>query len=252
MSNYTRFPQHAWEPAHLILVDAEPYYVSQAWSRFITLEPPPPDADSECDAVIKAGQDRAERKEEVREQGGALHLQLWPIIEALRLSGVTKENWSPEDEAVTGVQLPHTWEMLRAALWDMQCGLYALKLRFNRGRPVHAFGSKIGVTSLRTPGHPAYPAGHAAQSHVSVLLLETALKRMKQVPANMPRLLDDMLRAGERVAENRVVAGIHFPSDTVAGKDLALQYVPMLLRSTLFGRVVAAAARELEQFFPAP
>lgn len=252
MSDYTSFPQHAWDPAHLLLIDAEPYYVSQSWSRFITLEPPPPDANGECDAVVEAGRDRAERKDEILAQDGALHMQLWPIIEALKLGGVTEDNWSPEDDAVTDPRLPYSWELLRAALWDMQCGLYALKRRFNRGRPVHAFGSKIGVTSLYTPGHPAYPAGHAAQCHVSVLLLEAALKRMNQVPHDLPRLLDEMLRAAERVAENRVVAGIHFPSDTVAGKDLALQYVPMLLRSPLFGRVVAAAARELEQFFPAP
>lgn len=237
MSSYSSFPRHAWDSVFQKLIDAETYYISQNWSRFVSLAPPPPDSAGECAAVRKAGEDRAEREDEILEQAKSLELQLWPIIAALNIPNVAKATWK--------IEVPYVWELLRAALWDMQGGLYILKHRFNRGRPIHTCGSRVGVTTVPTPGHPSYPGGHAAQCHAAVLLLEAVIKLMKPIVSNQSELVKAMLEAAERVTENRVVAGIHFPSDSFAGKQLALQYVPMLLQSELFLDLVGFAAEKL-------
>jgi len=65
-------------------------------------------------------------------------------------------------------------------------------------------------SSAATPNHPSYPAAHARRSQspkCSVYLF--------------PR--DEILDAlGARAAESRVWAGIHFRSEIVAGRELAL------------------------------
>lgn len=251
MSKYTFFPGHAWDPEFKNLIGAETYYVSQTWVRFVSLMAPPADSPGEYEAFRAAAAKRVERHDEIVEQGSLLSLQLWPIVEALQLDNVTKQDWAPTPPNKTA--LPAVWELLRAALWDMQCGLYALKQRFNRGRPVHIYGSLVGVTSVPTPGHPAYPGGHASQCHAAVLLLEAAIKKMDaSSQSDLPQVLSRMLAASERVTENRVVAGIHFPSDSEAGRQLALQYVPLLLQSQLFDAVLKGAADELKKHWPKP
>lgn len=231
MTRYTPFPQHAWNSKFFALLDAETHYVSRNWSRFVSLVPPPADEQGECDLVVARIGEREGRREEILFEDKGLEAALWPVIRTLAVPGVTAQNWT--------TSLPCTWMMLLSAFYDLQPGLYVIKQRFSRGRPVHAGGSVIGVTSITTPGHPSYPAGHAAQGHMAVLLLGHLLQEE-------PSLMQAMLGAAERVAENRVIAGIHFPSDSVAGKNLALQFVPMLLRSELFGNLCADARRELE------
>jgi membrane-associated phospholipid phosphatase len=63
-----------------------------------------------------------------------------------------------------------------------------------------------------TPNHPSYPAAHACSS-ISVT---------KVLGYLFPRDADAFAALGERAAESRVWAGIHYRSDIVAGRQLAL------------------------------
>jgi hypothetical protein len=63
-----------------------------------------------------------------------------------------------------------------------------------------------------TPNHPSYPAAHAC--------LSIAMARMMGYV--FPRDADTFATLGERAAESRVWAGIHYRSDINAGRQLAI------------------------------
>jgi membrane-associated phospholipid phosphatase len=63
-----------------------------------------------------------------------------------------------------------------------------------------------------TPNHPSYPAAHACAS-ISVT---------RTLGYLFPRDADAFARLGERAAESRIWAGIHYRSDIVAGRELAM------------------------------
>lgn len=63
-----------------------------------------------------------------------------------------------------------------------------------------------------TPNHPSYPAAHACAS-ISVTRMLGYL---------FPRDAEAFATLGERAAESRIWAGIHYRSDIVAGRQLAL------------------------------
>jgi membrane-associated phospholipid phosphatase len=63
-----------------------------------------------------------------------------------------------------------------------------------------------------TPNHPSYPAAHACSS-ISITRVLGYL---------FPRDAEALAALGERAAESRVWAGIHYRSDIVAGRQLAL------------------------------
>lgn len=74
----------------------------------------------------------------------------------------------------------------------------------------------VGVqTMIEVPMHPTLPAGHAAEAHVTATLLAalTGVEPDSKTDAMLRRL-------AHRIAENRLVAGVHFPVDLTAGRLL--------------------------------
>jgi hypothetical protein len=87
--------------------------------------------------------------------------------------------------------------------------LLAAKYRFMRARP-----SKIDdrlQPLFEVPGHPSYPSGHAAQGFLCGEILAW----------HRPEKSELCREAGVSMGLGREVAGLHFPSDTVAGRHLA-------------------------------
>lgn len=72
---------------------------------------------------------------------------------------------------------------------------------------------------MGVPAHGAWPGGHAAEGFLAATLLHqiitTAQGSMASASKNLLQLQLDRLAA--RIAQNRVVAGVHFPADTLAG-----------------------------------
>lgn len=233
MPNYTPYPPEAWDPDYQVLVDQETYFVTQTWARLVRLDPPPPDSGGECADVATAVQGCDEvRKQSIKDQDGSWLNVVWPLIRRLPGGGNIPR---PVDLKAAW---PGVWEMLHAALWDLQPGLYQLKTHFMRGRPTH----QCGVQPLiKLPGHPAYPGGHAAQAHAAASLLGQLFTGANDDP-KMRKDLDDEAR---EVALNRVFAGIHYPSDSEAGRLLALQFAQLLKANAMFRELMAAAAKDL-------
>ncbi len=90
------------------------------------------------------------------------------------------------------------------------------------------------TTAIDVPEHGAYPSGHSTQAHAIAFLL-TAM-----APDRQAELESDALR----VAVNREIAGVHYPSDSAAGRLLARQIVDLMLGNSEFAALVESAKRE--------
>lgn len=104
------------------------------------------------------------------------------------------------------------------------------KNKFNRPRPSQV---DPGIQPLiDVPGHPAYPSGHSFQTHLVALALSEFA----------PHLKEPLEAAANRVAENREWAGVHYASDSIAGRNLAKSLFPLF--KTAFDEDFDAAAAE--------
>lgn len=68
---------------------------------------------------------------------------------------------------------------------------------------------------ITTPGHGALPSGHATQAYI----VAHVLQRLLDLPDSHP-VSEQLQRQSARIATNRVVAGVHFPVDSIAGRLL--------------------------------
>jgi hypothetical protein len=90
------------------------------------------------------------------------------------------------------------------------------KRKFDRARP-RALEPQV-KPCIEPPGHPAYPSGHATQAYTFGFLL--ARKH--------PGRAEHFMKVAHGIATNREWAGVHYMSDTVAGKELARQLVEQM------------------------
>jgi len=72
---------------------------------------------------------------------------------------------------------------------------------------------------ITTPGHGAFPSGHATQAHAVAYVLKALLKLNNTDHA---KAIDQLDRQAARISTNRVVAGVHFPVDSMAGRMLGV------------------------------
>ena len=77
---------------------------------------------------------------------------------------------------------------------------------------------------IDTPGHGALPSGHCTESYVIYEVLMALLNSSTETKADEGRRsLNRQFRyLAERIAMNRVIAGVHFPVDNVAGRMLGV------------------------------
>tara|TARA_R110002012_G_scaffold7936_2_gene36760 strand:+ start:161067 stop:161939 length:873 start_codon:yes stop_codon:yes gene_type:complete len=90
------------------------------------------------------------------------------------------------------------------------------KDHWNRARPVQFAPSLMPI--IPTPAHPSYPSGHALQAYLTMHLLSAAAKASEG-----DALHDYFASFAERIAVNREIAGVHFPTDKLESADLAEQ-----------------------------
>ena len=76
----------------------------------------------------------------------------------------------------------------------------------------------------------SYPSGHATMSHLFGLILSDLLPRQGAI----------FMRAADQAALNRVIGGVHHPSDTEAGKKMGDQLYKELRRNPAFAADMAA------------
>jgi hypothetical protein len=75
---------------------------------------------------------------------------------------------------------------------------------------------------ITTPGHGAFPSGHATQVHAVACVLKLLMQPDSTRPPPPSTVIDQLDRQAARIATNRVVAGVHFPADSMAGRMLGV------------------------------
>lgn len=116
--------------------------------------------------------------------------------------------------AVPWERRPRSLEFLAAALGVQQALQQRIKQSLGCARP-HAYRASL-MPHVEVPGHGTLPSGHAGESHLVAALIGHWIRR-RAARDPRPVMLD---RMALRIAENRVVAGVHFPVDSIAGRFL--------------------------------
>ena len=106
-----------------------------------------------------------------------------------------------------------TLELLEAAVRLAVAVEMPIKHGFRAPRP-NLFAPAV-MPLIQTPPHGSYPSGHACES----FFVATVLHRLSATgPTEAAvRSKDLLFRQAYRLAENRSVAGVHFPHDSLAG-----------------------------------
>ena len=106
---------------------------------------------------------------------------------------------------------------------DRADGGMHFKYKFKRARPVQLYPPLL--PPCETPGHASYPSGHATQSRMmekcmGLVLHNATLLATDALPgADATTLTTDLSALAWRIAHNREIAGFHYRSDTVHGRN---------------------------------
>ena len=129
---------------------------------------------------------------------------------------------------------PATYLLIRVAKRIGEVVVMCLKDYYREARP--SMVCPAVVPMIDPPVTPSFPGGYALQSHLISRCLEAARR-----PLNQPDLLFALAR---RLAENRVIAGLHYPLDNEAGILAAESCFALLQQGTMFQALLAHAQLE--------
>lgn len=128
---------------------------------------------------------------------------------------------------------PATYQLIRVARRVGELAAMCLKEEYREARPSQVCPAIVPMVD--PPVTPSFPAGHALQAHLISLCLDAAGR-----PAAQRQLLFELSR---RIAENRVIAGLHYPLDNEAGVVAAEECFALLRRGKQAFEPLLAAAR---------
>lgn len=208
-----------WGPDFLRMHDRPIRIPLLDFEQLLTVDLPGADfADSraECDQLFRLQQQRTpEQEAECRRQGQGLDALVWPLLDSTTANLAWFRTLAGRDFVdrlstnVEQVIYQHKRKYMRCRPAQIDARLKPL---FNGPRAIA--GDR---TSRQYPGHPAFPSGHATLAHT----WSKVLSRLGVATART----DAVARI---LAANREVAGVHYPSDAVAGEALAEAIVQQL------------------------
>lgn len=135
-------------------------------------------------------------------------------------------------QLVNETERPLTFELMKKVIELESPQIMKQKKIYNRVRPSYLDPTLKPVIDI--PDHPAYPSGHSTQAHLRALVLS------ELDPKNRNRYE----QAAKRIAHNREIAGLHYPSDSKAGAILAAQLFKKLMSTPDFSTRLEAAKAE--------
>lgn len=157
----------------------------------------------QVDKVLRAAVEREDRLPEILSQMS----DTWPFF-----------------ESIAGVSLqaaPRTGELLNVAFdWALHLTM-VVKHEIAARRPVQS--SALVMPVIATPGHGSLPSGHAT---IAALTSELLVALLGVAGAARDDQFDRLAR---RIAFNRVVAGVHFPIDSLIGYRWGTQLARLLI-----------------------
>lgn len=168
-----------------------------------------------------------------------LRVESWAALRAERLPEILSQigpqftYWS-SIAPLGSIPSPYSAELLVVAGAFASHVVQAAKYRMPVPRP-EEYSARI-QPPIEAPAFFAYPSGHATGAFSAARLLDTLLSPGSgaDLPLRDPaEQLDEtraqLYRQAERIATNRVVAGIHYPVDSAAGCALGLSLAEYLV-----------------------
>jgi len=134
--------------------------------------------------------------------------------------------------------LPATDALLKRVSADAAAVIDQAKACWNRKRP-WVLEARI-QPCIAKPTDPSYPSARAARSRVWAVILGQLFPARKS----------QLLAAADQVAQNRIDAGVHYPTDVEAGKALADAIADKIIQTPAFAADMAAARAELAKVKP--
>jgi hypothetical protein len=175
------------------------------WKK-IDLPPPPKNSSSQTKSEIDVLKNKM--KEVTREQKKQIHKEdaKYPPFELLFADIIKKDD-----------------PKLKKTVSDLADQIFKIviyfKHKFNRARPkqlADGLGIPFEPIKSETAHSPSYPSGHAFASYMLAYILGDLY----------PKKFNELMNLAERVSENRMRAGVHFPSDIDGAKWLAKRVLP--------------------------
>jgi len=165
----------------------------------------------------------------------AMEAQATPKARARASSKETLRVWVYADVLGSGFNaeaMPLTAALMRQAERESSVVTRALKARWSRVRPPNQ-DDRI-VPTIGVPKDGSYPSGHSVRSMLwAHLLAELA-----------PDKADALIRRARLVAYDRVIGGVHYPTDVAAGMTVGALIAEEIMRSPEYQAEVARARAE--------
>ena len=122
--------------------------------------------------------------------------------------------FNPDDLPITAETLGRVWRDASHYMWR-------LKFKYARIRP---YNIEPQIKPVQPAPWAAFPSGHSFYSHMLAYIYSELA----------PEFSDIFLNDARAIAHSREIIGVHFPSDSEAGRVLARQFTDLLLASEKF------------------
>ena len=210
-----------WNPGYLRDARLSPKYLPVDWESRVAVPHPPANSSDRTQAEL----DYLEALTPQR-SGKLSEIQAEVLVKMFKLGSYTYGSLT------TNADYPVTRQLILAAYRECGIATFYMKKKFDRIRP--SVLRKDLTNAVQVPSHPAYPSGHATGAYMIAFLLQEL----------EPALSSAYLKDAERIAKNREIAGLHYPSDTEAGRLLARQLTDLLLANPDFKQLLRKAQSE--------
>jgi acid phosphatase (class A) len=202
--------------------DSTPWIVPRSIDLTLYLAPPPAPGSAaqstDLAAVLEA--QRTRTGDEVRRS------QLDQEVSVGRFADILGERF-------TAGSLPKTFELAAEACREAAAVVGAAKKAWQRPRPQVASSDVKPVVRFSTDG--SYPSGHAACGYLWAVLLADLVPERRAA----------LFSRGTEYGRNRIVGGVHFPTDVEAGRMSAAVIAGSLFASAEFRAALESARAEL-------
>jgi len=219
----TKFPRNYWSAYHysftvlaefVTIADTSGKTLWNSPALFNSLDAVLPKTKPAIDKELDELVELIEYRGGVMSEALAQRENLWAYFSGIFMS----DSWSA----------PYTRDLVEIAGRIGQFQALYYKRLFNRARPSQFSPAIFPV--IHVPGHASYPSGHATESRLIALCLAEVMPPAASTPPPPastgtppvpPPESSPLMQMAQRIARNREVLGVHYPSDSLAGKILA-------------------------------
>ena len=173
--------------------------------------PPPPDAAATAAELQQLRAMAARRETAVLDQ-----ISFWNSgAPGYRWNGILADELSKHK--IAGATTSREVALMEVAIYDATIAAWDSKYAYQRPRPSAA--DPALTTAVATPRSPSYPSEHAVVAGAAGRVLAYLF----------PKDAQELMARASEAARSRELAGVQYPSDTVAGLELGRQVADLVI-----------------------